>query len=460
MTPRYLRSENVVFPDEMRPATIRVEDGYIKEVLPYDFEEEDGSIKTIDYGRCLIFPGLVDAHVHVNEPGNDSWEGFETATVAAASGGITTIVDMPLNSSPVTTTEKALRAKLQAMDGKLAIDCGLYGGLVPGNLEHLKALIHSGVMGVKAFLISSGFDEFKEVGQRELRAAMPFLASHKIPLLVHCEIENEDHLKKQPLSSRSQQHEMWRKSRPASMELDAIRFIIQLAEEYRCPVHIVHLGTSKAAAFLKRARDRNIPVTVETAPHYLFFDKRHIERGDTRFKCAPPIRGKKNRMGLWQMIINGEIDMVASDHSPCPPELKVKEFAKAWGGIAGLQYSLPVMYTEGERHGLKETDIARLLSEAPAMFLGQSHRIGSIEEGKEASFAIYDPKEVGANWPMNCLHRHKNNAYIQSAALRGRVIETWLRGEKIWSADIFRMNKIGLNGPRRGRFVKRNEESS
>src|SRR4051794_19515304 len=339
-----LRGRAVVTPEGVRPAAVVVRGERIAAVLGPD--DVGAGVPVTDVGDKLILPGLVDTHVHINEPGRTDWEGFETATKAAAAGGITTLIDMPLNSSPVTTTVAALEAKRQAAQGKLWVDVGFHGGVVPGNAEHIRPLIREGVCAFKAFLCPSGIDEFPNVTEADLRKVMPILAEAGLPLFVHAELVGplppgvEEHFAVNPRS-----YAAYLATRPPEWEVNAIRLMIDLCREYRCPVHIVHLSAAEEARpLIKRAKAEGLPLTVETCAHYLFFAAKWIKDGYTSYKCAPPIRDIEQQSQLKTMVIDQVIDTIGSDHSPSPPGMKhldSGDFSRAWGGVASLQLLLP-----------------------------------------------------------------------------------------------------------------------
>ena len=389
-----LHSQTVITPLGVRAAAVLVDDGRIVDVVtardvPADFPVQD-------VGDLVVMPGLIDAHVHINEPGRTEWEGFATATRAAAAGGITTLIDMPLNSDPVTTTVDALRAKRAAAAGQCWVDVGFYGGLVPGNFGALPALLDAGVFGLKAFLTHSGIDEFPNATEADLRAAMPLLAERGLPLLAHAELGKGADVS----DSDPTHYSTWRQSRPPSMELDAIRLLIQLCRQTGCPTHIVHLAAAEALPDLVAARSQRLPLTVETAPHYLYFAAEEVPEGDTRFKCAPPIRGADNRERLWQALRDGLIDFVATDHSPCPPPMKrlqEGDFLAAWGGIASLQLLLPIVWTAAHARGHAPADLARWLSRWPAHFLGPAWSPGRYRAG-----LCGEPRRLGARRHLCC----------------------------------------------------------
>jgi allantoinase len=431
MTTQAIRSRRVATPTGVREATILIRGGTILEVGPPD--RLPGSVLVEDFGNLLILPGLVDTHVHINDPGRADWEGFSTATAAAAVGGITTLVDMPLNSDPVTTTIGALAAKRDAARGRLRVDCGFFGGLVPGNTDEVEPLADAGVLGFKAFLCHSGIDEFPNVGEEDLRRAMPILARRGLPLLAHAELVPNSARPMDPASPRS--YAAWLDSRPESWELDAIRLLIGLCRETRCHVHIVHLAAASALPIIAEARAEGLPLTVETCPHYLTFAAEEIPDGDTRFKCAPPIRSAANREGLWEGLRSGTIDTIGTDHSPAPPGLKnldSGDLSSAWGGISSLQISLPAIWTAASRRGFGVEDLARWMAASPAAIVGLSGRKGIIAPGADADFAIVDPDSSFVVDPAALHHRHPATPY-EGLRLIGRVIATYLRGTRIAS---------------------------
>ena len=429
MITRAIQSRRVVTPTGVREATILIRGGKILEVGPHGRSPDPASVE--DFGDLLIMPGLVDTHVHINDPGRADWEGFATATAAAAVGGITTLVDMPLNSDPVTTTPAALSAKREAARGRLRVDCGFFGGLVPGNADQVDGLADAGVLGFKAFLCHSGIDEFPNVGEEDLRRAMPILARRGLPLLAHAELVPHSARPMDATTPRS--YAAWLDSRPESWELEAIRLLIGLCRETRCRVHVVHLTAASALPLLAEARAEGLPLTVETCPHYLTFAAEEIPDGDTRFKCAPPIRSAANREALWEGLRSGTIDTIGTDHSPAPPGLKQLDsgnLASAWGGISSLQISLPATWTEARRRGFGFDHLARWMAGRPAALVGLSGRKGSIAAGADADFAIVDPDASFVVDPRALHHRHPATPY-EGRRLVGRVIATYLRGARI-----------------------------
>jgi allantoinase len=429
-----IHSKRVLLPGGVEEATVFVEEGRIKGVVRGLAVSE--GIQLVDAGEKIVMPGVIDPHVHINEPGRTDWEGFETATCAAAAGGITLLVDMPLNSSPVTTSVAALHRKREAAEGKLYCDCGYWGGVVPGNEKDIEPLIAGGVLGFKAFLTHSGIDEFPNVTEADLRKVMPKIAYYGLPLLVHCELEGTAGGAGELSSSAGdpQSYRNYLLSRPARWEDDAIALMIRLCEEYRCRTHIVHLSSASALAAIRRAKEKGLPLTVETAQHYLYFAAEDIEDGDTYFKCAPPIREKENNDKLWEALRDGLIDFVATDHSPAPPTMKEQEggdLMKAWGGISSLQLALPVLWTAAEERGFGVESLVKWLCTSPALLTGQSMTRGRIAAGYCADLVVWDAGRYFEVEGSDLYHRHKNTPYM-GEELYGVVEQTWLRGEKIF----------------------------
>jgi allantoinase len=443
-----LRSLRVVTPQGTAPATILIKEGRIERIAPYDAPFEGiENLGVEDFGDAVISPGVVDAHVHINEPGRGDWEGFETATQAAAAGGVTTLVEMPLNASPVVTSIEAWKQKIAATEGKLSVDCGFYAGLVPGNIDQLEAMLDAGALGLKAFLVHSGLDEFPAAGEKELRAAMPILARRGALLLVHAELEDGV----TPPAPTSRIYGDYLASRPPQWETRAIEWMIGLCRETGCRVHIVHLATAEALPMLKAARAEGLPITVETAPHYLHFEAGQIPDGATQFKCAPPIRDRANREALWEGLREGIIDLVGSDHSPCPPQLKNLEsgnFAGAWGGIASLQWTLSIIHSGARQRGFSIEDVVRWTSTAPAATL-KLGRKGAIEPGRDADLVVWDADRSFTISTATNYHRHKVTPYDETD-LFGLVRATFLRGEKVYEHGVFA-------APSQGRVILANE---
>ncbi len=375
-----------------------------------------------------MIPALVDTHVHVNEPGRTEWEGFKTATHAAAAGGIGTIVDMPLNCSPVTTSRAAFATKLAAVGGKLSVDAAFWGGLVPGNLAELAPMAEAGVVGFKCFLTHSGLDEFPNVTRADLEAAMPVIAALGLPLIAHAELDPCG-----PSAGDKSDYATYLASRPGDMELRAIRLLIDLCRKTRCRTHVVHLSCAEALEDIERAKAEGLPFTVETCPHYLTFCAEDVPSGATQFKCAPPIRSAENREALWRGLARGVIDFVVSDHSPCMPELKkltAGHFLDAWGGIAGLQFTLPAVWSGAKRRGFGLEDVVRWTAEGPAAFVGLSSK-GRLEKGRDADLTIVDDAELFDLSPEAVRHRHKITPYL-GLRMQGVVEATYVRGLPVY----------------------------
>jgi allantoinase len=408
-----IRSERVVFEDGTRPATITVEGSRIVAI-----EDDPGA--DVDYGDLAIMPGLVDSHVHVNEPGRTEWEGFATATDAAIAGGITTMVDMPLNSLPPTTTLAALELKQRVAKGATNIE--LWGGVIPGNTHELRPMLEAGARGFKCFLVHSGVDEFPNVNERELYEAARELAPTGAPLLVHAELGEHLH----ETDGDPAEYATYLHSRPNAAEDAAIELLLRVCRDTGARMHVVHLSSASALEIIRRKGQ--LPLTVETTPHYLHFASESVPRGRTEFKCAPPIREQANREALWRGLGEGLIDLVVSDHSPCTPELKKGDFAAAWGGIASLQFVLPIVWTNASARGFELQHIARWCSKAPAQ-LARLDRKGAIAVGHDADLTIWSPEETFVVTPELIRHRHKVTPYLGSE-LRGVVKETYVRGER------------------------------
>jgi allantoinase len=438
------RSTRVLTPEGLAPATLLVEDERIREVRSWDSVPAAAAMH--DFGDAVLLPGLVDSHVHINEPGRTEWEGFWTATRAAAAGGVTTLADMPLNCIPETTNAEALEAKRATAKGKAWVDWAAWGGVVRGNSESLPALAGAGVPGFKCFLIHSGIDSFAWVDEAELRLALAKIRETGLPLLAHAEVAGPIHAATEALNAEGadrRKYSTYLASRPDAAEVEAIGLLIRLAEEFETPVHIVHLASAQALPLLAEARARGVPVTVETCVQYLWFAEEEIPDGAMEFKCAPPIRGKANREALWAALEEGLIDMVTTDHSPCPLAMKRREEGQwdlAWGGIASLGLALPAMWTALERRGFElKAGMERLgawMSAETARLAGLAGRKGALAAGADADFVVFDPNAAWTVTYEDLLFRHKMSPYL-GAELRGRVMETWLRGEQVFSKDGF-----------------------
>jgi allantoinase len=442
-------SQRIVTSEGIRSGAILVRDGMISRVVPAN--ETPNHTQSYDFGEAAILPGLVDSHVHINDPGRTDWEGFETATRAAAVGGYTTLVDMPLNCLPPTSTVAALAAKRQAALGRCHVDWLAWGGVVSDNQPDVEPLAAAGVPGFKCFLISPGIDGFTMVTEAELRAALPAVARSGLPLLVHAELPTP--IDEATLSLRDAdwtRYSTYLQSRPEQAELAAIRLLLSLCREYKFHLHIVHLSASSALPELCTARAEGLPVTVETCPHYLHFCAEEIADGSTFHKCAPPIRSRENREKLWQGLKEGIIDLVATDHSPCPPAMKQTEegsFRTAWGGIASLSLALPIMWTEASARAFTLVDLSRWMAEKPARLAGCDTRKGRIAEGFDADFVVFEPETEFVVTGERLHYRHPISPYM-GQKLRGVVKATFLRGEKVFSDGEF-------SGEARGREVVR-----
>ncbi|WP_033345174.1 allantoinase AllB [Catenuloplanes japonicus] len=414
-----VRSRRTITPDGERPAAVAVRDGRIVEVAAYDAPLT--AAREEDLGRLVLLPGLVDTHVHVNEPGRTEWEGFGSATRAAAAGGVTTIIDMPLNSLPPTTTADALEIKRKAAAGQARVDVGFWGGAVPDNLADLPSLHEAGVFGFKAFLIDSGVPEFPPLSPAQLKAA--FSAVNAL-FLVHAEDPESilDH-------GSSASYADFVASRPRTAENTAIARVVAAARQTGARAHILHLSSSEAVPLIAAAKAEGVRITAETCPHYLALSAEEVPDGATQFKCCPPIRDAANRDALWAALADGVIDMVVSDHSPCTPELKHAEtgdFAAAWGGIASLQLGLPIVWTQARARGHSLADVVRWMSANPAALAGLGTK-GRLSAGADADLVVFDPEAVQRVDKSRLQHRNPVSPY-HDKTLTGVVLGSWLRG--------------------------------
>jgi len=441
-------SRRIVTPDGIREGAILVRDGKITAVVAV--HEVPSSVEVLDFGDAAILPGLVDSHVHINDPGRADWEGFETATRAASAGGYTTLVDMPLNCLPATTTVAALKAKRQSAEGRCWVDWLLWGGVVRDNQADIEALAEAGAPGFKCFLVHPGIDGFTMVDEAELRRSLPHVARTGLPLLVHAELQSPIDEATQNLRDADwSQYSTYLQSRPQEAELAAIQLLLALCREFKFRLHIVHLSASSALAELLAARAEGLPVSVETCPHYLHLSAEEIADGATLAKCAPPIRSRENREKLWQGLRDGIIDLVATDHSPCPPEMKrldERNFRTAWGGIASLSVALPIMWTEMSRRNFALNDLTRWMAEKPAQLAGIRSRKGRIEPGLDADLVIFEPDAEFDVREDRLYYRHPVSAYM-GERLRGVVKATYLRGRKIFSGGEFCKEAVGREVP-------------
>jgi allantoinase len=433
-----IRSRRVVMSETVGSASVHIRDGIIAGLGKWD--EIPTQTTLVDAGEAVVMPGLVDAHVHVNEPGRTEWEGFMTATRAAAAGGVTTLVDMPLNSIPPTTTLNGFSEKLAAANGQCWIDVAFWGGVIPGNTKELEPLLNAGVRGFKCFLIHSGVDEFPHVTESNLLEAMPELARLNSVLLVHAEVPEPIETAGEELKdSNRQDYQTFLKSRPRASENQAVALMIRLCRETGARVHIVHHSSSDVLPLLKAAREEGLPLTIETCPHYLTFAAEEIPDGATHFKCCPPVRERENREKLWAALADGTIDMIVSDHSPCTPNLKLMEkgdFLEAWGGIAALQFSLPAIWTQLQKRGFGLHELTRWMSAAPAKLAGLDKRKGKIAVGYDADIVIFQPEKEFKVVPEIIEFKNKLTPY-SGMNLRGGVQVTYVRGIKVYENGQF-----------------------
>jgi len=431
-------SRRVVTPDGIGAAAILVEGERIQAVVSPD--QVSDHYKIHDFGDAAILPGLVDSHVHINDPGRADWEGFETATRAAAAGGYTLLVDMPLNCLPATTTVAGLQAKRAASHGKCRVDWAAWGGVVHDNQSDIEALAAEGVPGFKCFLIDPGIDGFTLVAEHQLRLALPHVARTGLPLLVHAELAGPIDRATDALANADwSRYSTYLQSRPDEAELAAIRLMLSLCCEYGFRLHIVHLSSSLALPELRAARAEGLPVSVETCPHYLHLSAETIANGGTLSKCAPPIRGRENREKLWQGLKDGTIDFVVTDHSPCPPVMKRLQkgnFRTAWGGIASLSVALPLMWTEANERGFTLLDLAHWMAAGPARLAGCDTRKGRIAAGYDADLVIFEPGREFVVTEDRLHYRHAVSPYL-GETLRGVVKATYLRGNPVFSEGTF-----------------------
>ncbi|WP_158943793.1 allantoinase AllB [Granulicella sp. S190] len=437
-------SKRIVTPHGTQPGALLVEEGKILGICQPSEVPVDAVLH--DCGGDALLPGLVDTHVHINQPGRTEWEGFRTATRAAAAGGYTTLIDMPLNCLPETTTVAALEEKRHSAAGECFVDWAPWGGAVADNQQHILPLAQAGVLGFKCFLIYPGCDGFTMIDQQQLEAALPSISQSGLPLLVHAELAGPIDAATQSLTQADwRRYETYLASRPDEAELQAVRLMIRLCRQYSFRLHIVHLSTALALSQLKAARKEGLPITVETCPHYLHFAAEEIPDGATLLKCAPPIRSKENQCGLWRGLVDGTIDMIVTDHSPCPPAMKREEtgrFDQAWGGIASLSLALSVIHTDCLHRSHTLDDITRWMSSAPAALAGLASQAGALQRGREANFIRFDT-EAKFTVTLDKLHyRHAISPYA-GETLRGAVKATYLRGEPVYHEGHFAQTPSG-----------------
>jgi allantoinase len=435
---------------EPGPTAIHIHHGVIMAISK--FNEVPPGVPVFDAGDSVVMPGLVDTHVHINEPGRTDWEGFSTATRAAAAGGVTTLIEMPLNSIPATTSAGGLREKVAAAEGKLWVDVGFWGGVVPGNTAELRPLWEAGVFGFKCFLVPSGVDEFPQVSESDLRVALPELVKLRAPLLAHAELPRPiERVAAAAAKNPPTQYATWLASRPREAEDEAITLLLRLARERNARIHIVHLSSASALPLLRQAKAELAAISSETCPHYLTFLAEEIPDRGTEFKCAPPIRERENREELWAALQEGLIDFVVSDHSPCPPQMKRKDsgnFLDAWGGITSLQLSLPAVWTSARQRGYSVWHIAEWMCRGPARLAHLEKHKGDIAVGFDANLIVWNPDATFRVEPRLLHHQHKLTPYA-GRELAGVVEATFLRGRRIYE-----LGSAGLGGPAtRGKFL-------
>jgi allantoinase len=422
-----IRGQRVVLPEAIAPRSIHIHEERI--VFVGDYDDVVAGCEVVEAGNeSVVMPGLVDTHVHINAPGRTEWEGFRSATRAAAAGGVTTVVDMPLNSVPPTTTLAGFKTKLETARDDCFVDVGFWGGVVPGNTAELAPMFAAGVVGFKCFLVPSGVDEFEHVTEEHLREAMPELTRLGALLIVHAELPGS--IK----TDGAADYRSFLASRPRVAENEAVELMVRLSREFDTRVHIVHLSSAEAIPVLREAQTAGVKITAETCPHYLHFAAEEVPVGATEFKCCPPIRERDNREELWKGLKDGTIGLIVSDHSPCPGEMKLREsgdFMKAWGGIASLQLRLPVVWTEARRRGFSLVDLVRWVCGNPARQVSFETRKGAIAAGCDADLVIWNPDAQFTVNASTLQHRHKITPYA-GEELSGVVQQTFLRGRRIY----------------------------
>lgn len=420
-------SKRCFIDDQFVEATLHIKNDKIAAV--YQGKKTLKDILFFDYNNLIVMPGIIDAHVHINEPGREDWEGFNTATKAAAIGGVTTLIEMPLNASPVTTTANAFLLKQEAANNKLHVNCGFYGGIVPTNSNHIEDLIKQGVFGIKGFLTPSGIEEFPNVIKEHLEEIAPVLKTYNIPLLLHCELSDED----VPKVDNPKSYQEYLNSRPQHWETNAIDLALDIQKKFDIKVHIVHLSASDGLERIEKRKQQTNKLSVETCSHYLYFNAENIPDASPIYKCAPPIRGGQNNDLLWKALFNDEFNFLSSDHSPAPPKMKQLEsgdFFKAWGGISGLQFTLPVLYSEGRKRKLAIEKLIPLLTENPAKFLGLEHQKGKLQECFDADITVWDDSRSFTITDASIQHKHKATPYLNET-LFGKVIHTFVNGVQV-----------------------------
>lgn len=444
-----LRSERVALPDGEQPACVCVSGSVVAAIMPYDAPVR--AARDVQLGPLALLPGMVDTHVHVNEPGRTDWEGFASATRAAALGGVTTLIDMPLNCLPPTTTPGALAHKRAVAKDRISVDVGFWGGAVPGNLADFPALHDAGAFGFKCFLADSGVPEFPALDADEFEAAAWRVAELGATLIVHA--EDQQALDTQNPRARgagpATGYASFLASRPDAAETAAVARVLDVARRTGARVHILHLSSASCLPLIEEAKAGGVRVTVETCPHYLLFAAEQIPDGATAYKCCPPIRSAANRERLWQALDSGLIDFVVSDHSPCPPDLKhpdTGDFAAAWGGIASVQLGLAAVWTSARERGWTPARVADLMARRPADFVGLPHK-GRIDVGCDADLVVFDPD---AEFPVDgalLAHRHPVTPY-HGSTLTGVVRTTYLRGRPVGPEPHGKLLRRIMSSPR------------
>ncbi len=432
---RAVTSTRVMVGDTIRPARVEIADGHVTAVVDPAIPAAAG-VDVHDVGDLVVLPGLVDSHVHVNEPGRTHWEGFATATRAAAAGGVTTIVDMPLNCLPPTVDVAALDTKRAVAADQVVVDTAFWGGAVPGNDDDLAGLHEAGVRGFKSFLCDSGVPEYGCVHPSALDPLLGRIATLGSMLVVHAEdpdtCDAAAAALHAPTASERRRHATWLATRPARAEARAVEALAAACRRTGARVHVLHLSAAAAGEVVAAARDEGLPITAETCPHYLTLHAEDVPDGATEFKCAPPIRDRANADRLWDLLVDGVLEAVVSDHSPCPPADKAPgsgDFLAAWGGIASLQLGLPLVWTAARRRGVPLELVVRRMSTGPARIAGLARK-GSLEPGAAADLVAFDPDVTWEVDGTRLHHRHPVTPH-HGRTLTGRAVHTWLAGRPI-----------------------------
>jgi allantoinase len=430
--PTYLRAARAITPEGERAVTVVMDGPLITHVLPFGSAVPGEAVTLGD--ELVLLPGLVDSHVHVNEPGRTEWEGFTTATLAAAAGGVTTFADMPLNAIPPTVDVASLELKRKSAEGQLSVDVAFWGGAIPGNADDLLPLHEAGVVGFKCFLLPSGVDEFPPLDQEGLTLAMRTIASFGGLLIAHC--EDEDVIESAP-HAHGRAYADFVASRPDLAEARAVERLIATTRATGCRTHIVHVSSASVLPLVRAAKDEGLPLTAETCPHYLTMEAERIPDGATQYKCCPPIRSRENRELLWEALLDGTLDMIVSDHSPCVVEKKRLEsgdFGEAWGGIASVQLGLPAVWSQARARGIPLAKVVHWMAEAPAALIGLTDR-AAIAPGHKADFVVFDPDSAFTVDRLKLRHRNPLSPY-HGKALTGIVRRTWLDGAPIVEGEV------------------------